>query len=96
MPSIVGYIFHQCLSLGFGVYRCGGDSHFSQPCCLLWRQLHCSREPGPGPGGGAVTGNAGTSCRHRTADTAAAAPGPSCPGRPDVPGRGINDQCSTN
>ena len=73
MPSIVGYIFHQCLSLGFGVYRCGGDSHFSQPCCLLWRQLHCSREPGPGPGGGAVTGNAGTSCRHRTADTAAAA-----------------------
>ena len=46
------YIFHQCLSLGFGVYRCGGDSHFSfsQPCCLLWRQLHSSAVAGAGAG----------------------------------------------
>ena len=57
---------------------------------LLW--------PGPGPGGGAGTGNAGTSCRQRTADTQLPRSGPSCPGRgrPDVPGPGINDQCSTN
>ena len=90
MPIIVGYIFHQCLSLGFGVYRCGGDSHFSFSLAafygdsftaLLW--------PGPGPGGGAGTGNAGTSCRQRTADTQLPRSGPSCPGRgrPDVPGR---------
>ena len=52
LRSIVGYIFHQCLSLGFGVYRCGGDSHFSfsQPCCLLWRQLHSSAVAGAGAG----------------------------------------------
>ena len=49
---VTSYIFHQCLSLGFGVYRCGGDSHFSfsQPCCLLWRQLHSSAVAGAGAG----------------------------------------------
>ena len=52
MPSIVGYIFHQCLSLGFGVYRCGGDSQSLQlqpallPFMATASQLCCGRGRG--------------------------------------------------